>query len=80
MALDTLLGYLELSNLIRESRLTEIATILNILRRHGQDAGFLLKANDETEITTKDVKYLMKHRTELKTVIRINPLESGKVG
>lgn len=80
VALDTLLGYLELSNLIRESRLTEIATILNILRRHGQDAGFLLKANDETEITTKDVKYLMKHRTELKTVIRINPLESGKVG
>ena len=78
VALDTLLGYLDLSNLIRESRLTEIAKVLNLIRRHGQDAGYLLKAEDETEITAKDVKYLMKHRTELKTVIRINPLESGK--
>ena len=66
VALDTLLGYLGLSNLIRESRLTEIAKVLNLIRRHGQDSGFLLKAEDEKEITSKDVKYLLNNRKELK--------------
>lgn len=80
VALDTLLGYLELSNLIRESRLTEIATILNILRRHGQGAGYILKADDEAEITSKDVKYLLNNRTELNKYVAISPLESGKDG
>ena len=74
VALDTLLGYLGLSNLIRESRLTEIAKVLNLIRRHGQDSGFLLKAEDEKEITSKDVKYLLNNRKEFKTVIRISPL------
>ena len=78
VALDTLLGYLDLSNLIRESRLTEIAKVLNILRRHGQDAGYLVKAEDETEITAKDVKYLLNNRTELNKYVTISPLESGK--
>jgi len=80
VALDTLLGYLGLSNLIRESRLTEIAKVLNILRRHGQDLGFLLKAEDEKEITSKDVKYLLNNRKELKKYVVISPLESGKDG
>lgn len=80
VALDTLLGYLDLSNLIRESRLTEIAKVLNILRRHGQGAGCVLKADDEAEITSKDVKYLLNNRTELNKYVAISPLESGKEG
>ena len=71
---------MELSNLIRESRLTEIAKILNILRRHGQDAGYILKADDEAEISAKDIKYLLNNRTELNKYIAISPLESGKDG
>ena len=78
VALDTLLGYLDLSNLIRESRLTEIAKVLNILRRHGQDAGYLVKAEDEKEITSKDVKHLLNNRKELNKYVVISPLESGK--
>lgn len=78
VALDTLLGYLELSNLIRESRLTEIATILNILRRHGQEAGFLLKAEDESEITAKDVKYLLNNRKELSKYFILNAPKGAK--
>lgn len=78
VALDTLLGYLGLSNLIRESRLTEIAKVLNILRRHGQDAGYLVKAEDEKEITSKDVKHLLNNRKELNKYVVISPLESGK--
>lgn len=80
VALDTLLGYLGLSNLIRESRLSEIAKVLNLIRRQGQDVGYLLKAEDETEITAKDVKHLLNNRKELKKHIVITPLESGKVG
>ena len=78
VALDTLLGYLGLSNLIRESRLTEIAKVLNLIRRHGQDAGYILKADDEAEISAKDVKYLLNNRTELNKYVAISPLESGK--
>lgn len=78
VALDTLLGYLDLSNLIKESRLTEIAKVLNILRRHGQDAGYLVKAEDEKEITSKDVKHLLNNRKELNKYVVISPLESGK--
>ena len=69
---------MELSNLIRESRLTEIATILNILRRHGQEAGFLLKAEDESEITAKDVKYLLNNRKELSKYFILNAPKGAK--
>lgn len=75
IALDTLLHRLDLERLLKESRLGEIAKILNELRNIAADLNLLAPSNGEsTTITATDVKYLLNNRTELHKYLQLNAL------
>jgi len=79
ISLETLFSrHLGLSRLLTEHRNGEIAKILTLLRKVGQDYGLLEKAQNTQEITGVDVKYLLQHRTELHTFLQIKPTNMGK--
>ena len=66
ISLETLLcKHLGLERLLKEHRLSEIAKILNLLRNIGVEYGLLTMPETITEITSSDVQYLLKNRTEL---------------
>lgn len=72
ISLETLFcRHLELSRLLIEHRNGEIAKILNLLRKVGQDYGLLETAQNTQDFTSADVKYLLLHRTELHTFLQL---------
>lgn len=77
IALDTLLQQLNLSRLLKESRNAEIARVLNELRNVGIKYGLLQIPENAQDITSTDIKYLLKNRTKLNEFIILNP-QSGK--
>ena len=80
ISLETLLSkHLGLSRLLEEHRNGEIAKILNLLRKVGQEYGLLETAQDTQEITSADVKYLLQHRTALHTFLQLKR-QDGKEG
>lgn len=78
IALDTLLAQLGVQRLLEEHRLSEIAKLLNLLRRYGVEYGLLHMPANAEEITSTDVKYLLANRTELHKYIVINNPQIGK--
>ena len=78
IALDTLLTQLGVERLLKEHRLSEIAKLLNLLRRYGVEYGLLTMPANAEEITSTDVKYLLANRTELHKYIVINNPKMGK--
>ncbi len=78
IALDTLLAQLGVQRLLEEHRLSEIAKLLNLLRRYGVEYGLLHMPANAEEITSTDVKYLLANRTELHKYIVINNPQNGK--
>lgn len=79
IALDTLLHRLNQERLLKESRLGEIAKILNELRNVATDLGLLAPPSGESvTITTNDVKFLLQNRTELNKYLQLNNAEFGK--
>lgn len=78
IALDTLIGQLGVERLLEEHRLSEIAKLLNLLRRYGVEYGLLHMPANAEEITSTDVKYLLANRTELHKYIVINNPQNGK--
>lgn len=73
IALDTLLHRLNLERLLKESRIGEIAKILNELRNVAIDLELLAPLGGESvAITAKDVKFLLNNRTELNKYIQLN--------
>lgn len=73
IALDTLLHKLNLERLLKESRLSEIAKVLNELRNVGVDLDLLSPSDGESaNITATDVKFLLNNRTELHKYIQLN--------
>ena len=78
IALDTLIGQLGVERLLKEHRLSEIAKLLNLLRRYGVEYGLLHMPANAEEITSTDVKYLLANRTELHKYIVINNPQNGK--
>lgn len=78
IALDTLLGQLGVQRLLKEHRLSEIAKLLNLLRRYGVQYGLLCMPANTQEITSKDVKYLLQNRTELHEFLILNNAPKGK--
>ena len=76
ISLETLFNrHLDLSRLLTEHRNGEIAKILNLLRKVGQQYGLLQVAPDTQDFTGADVKYLVQHRTELHTFLQIKSSE-----
>lgn len=78
IALDTLLTQLNLERLLKESRNAEIARILNDLRHVGVKYKLLKMPENPQEITSADVKYLLKNRTKLHEFIKLVPSLDGK--
>lgn len=80
IALDTLLHKLNLERLLQQSRLGEIAKVLNELRNVGVDLDLLAPPSGESvAITAKDIKFLLQNRTELhKYMILHKSTKSGK--
>ena len=79
ISLETLFcRHLELSRLLIEHRNGEIAKILTLLRKVGQEYGLLQVAPSTQDFTSADVKYLLQHRTELHTFLQITPTNKGK--
>lgn len=78
ISLDTLLIQLGVERLLKEHRLSEIAKLLNLLRRYGVEYGLLHMPANAEEITSTDVKYLLANRTELHKYIVINNPQNGK--
>lgn len=79
IALDTLLHRLDLERLLKESRLSEIAKVLNELRNVGIDLDLLAPPSGESAtITAKDIKYLLQNRTELYKYIQLNAEKAGE--
>ena len=80
ISLETLFcRHLGLSRLLLEHRNGEIAKILTLLRKVGQDYGLLEEpAQNTQDITGVDVKYLLVHRTALHEFLQIAPTNKGK--
>ena len=72
ISLETLLcKHLRLKRLLKEHRLSEIAKVLNLLRKVGADYGLLELPENAQEITSKDIKYLLKNKTRLHKFIQL---------
>lgn len=78
IALDTLLAQLGVERLLKEHRLSEIAKLLNLLRRYGVEYGLLTMPANTEEITSKDVKYLLANRSKLHEYFVLNNPKKGK--
>ena len=78
IALDTLLAQLGVERLLKEHRLSEIAKLLNLLRSYGVQYGLLCMPPNSTEITSKDVKYLLQNRGKLHEFFVLKTAENGK--
>ncbi len=78
IALDTLIGQLGVERLLKEHRLSEIAKLLNLLRRYGVEYGLLTMPANTEEITSKDVKYLLANRSKLHEYFVLNNPKKGK--
>ena len=78
IALDTLLAQLGVQRLLEEHRLSEIAKLLNLLRRYGVEYGLLHMPAEQKEITSKDVKYLLQNRGKLHEILILKTAENGK--
>ena len=78
IALDTLIGQLGVERLLKEHRLSEIAKLLNLLRSYGVQYGLLCMPPNSTEITSKDVKYLLQNRGKLHEFFVLKTAENGK--
>ena len=78
IALDTLLVQLGVQRLLEEHRLSEIAKLLNLLRRYGVEYGLLHMPAEQKEITSKDVKYLLQNRGKLHEILILKTAENGK--
>lgn len=78
IALDTLLAQLGVERLLKEHRLSEIAKLLNLLRSYGVRYGLLCMPPNSTEITSKDVKYLLQNRSKLHEYFVLNNPQKGK--
>ena len=78
IALDTLLAQLGVERLLKEHRLSEIAKLLNLLRRYGVKYGLLTMPANTEEITSKDVKYLLQNRGKLHEILILKTAENGK--
>lgn len=78
IALDTLIGQLGVERLLKEHRLGEIAKLLNLLRCYGVRYGLLCMPPNSTEITSKDVKYLLQNRGKLHEFFILKTAENGK--
>ena len=78
IALDTLLAQLGVERLLKEHRLSEIAKLLNLLRSYGVRYGLLCMPPNSTEITSKDVKYLLQNRGKLHEFFILKTAENGK--
>ena len=78
IALDTLLAQLGVERLLKEHRLSEIAKLLNLLRRYGVEYGLLHMPAEQKEITSKDVKYLLANRSKLHEYFVLNNPKKGK--
>lgn len=78
IALDTLIGQLGVERLLKEHRLGEIAKLLNLLRCYGVRYSLLCMPPNSTEITSKDVKYLLQNRGKLHEFFILKTAENGK--
>ena len=78
IALDKLIGQLGVERLLKEHRLGEIAKLLNLLRCYGVRYGLLCMPPNSTEITSKDVKYLLQNRGKLHEFFILKTAENGK--
>lgn len=78
IALDTLLGQLGVQRLLKEHRLSEIAKLLNLLRRYGVEYGLLNMPAKTEEITSTDIKYLLQNRGKLHEFFVLKTAENGK--
>lgn len=78
ISLDTLLIQLGVERLLKEHRLSEIAKLLNLLRSYGVQYGLLCMPPNSTEITSKDVKYLLQNRGKLHEFFILKTAENGK--
>ena len=78
IALDTLLAQLGVQRLLEEHRLSEIAKLLNLLRRYGVEYGLLHMPTNATEITSQDIKYLLQNRGKLHEILILKTAENGK--
>lgn len=78
IALDTLLIQLGVERLLKEHRLSEIAKLLNLLRSYGVEYGLLTMPANVEEITSTDVKYLLKNRGKLHEILILKTAENGK--
>ncbi len=78
IALDTLIGQLGVERLLKEHRLGEIAKLLNLLRCYGVRYGLLCMPPNSTEITSKNVKYLLQNRGKLHEFFVLKTAENGK--
>lgn len=78
IALDTLLAQLGVQRLLEEHRLSEIAKLLNLLRCYGVEYGLLNMPAKTEEITSTDVKYLLKNRGKLHEFFVLHNPKTGK--
>ena len=78
IALDTLLGQLGVQRLLKEHRLSEIAKLLNLLRRYGVQYGLLCMPANTQDINSNDVKYLLSNRSKLHEYLILNNTPKGK--
>ena len=78
IALDTLLSQLGVERLLKEHRLSEIAKLLNLLRSYGVEYGLLNMPANAEEITSTDVKYLLKNRGKLHEFFVLHNPKKGK--
>ena len=78
IALDTLLMQLGVQRLLKEHRLSEIAKLLNLLRSYGVEYGLLCMPANTQEITSTDVKYLLKNRGKLHEFFVLHNPKTGK--
>ena len=72
IALDTLLAQLGVQRLLEEHRLSEIAKLLNLLRRYGVEYGLLHMPANTQDINSNDVKYLLSNRSKLHEYLILN--------
>lgn len=78
IALDTLLAQLGVERLLKEHRLSEIAKLLNLFRSYGVQYGLLCMPANATDITSKNVKYLLNNRGKLHEFLILKTAENGK--
>lgn len=78
IALDTLLVQLGVGRLLKEHRLSEIAKLLNLFRSYGVQYGLLCMPANATDITSKNVKYLLNNRGKLHEFLILKTAENGK--